>query len=105
MVPGGSEAPSGTASGDIFSGRRGRVKGLGGGCGGGEIRFSPGGARTATLCSPPGPVLRRKRRRRPSRPESPRPGGRCVPRRGARSGRGGAGLPRSAGCFPVASLT
>lgn len=103
MVPGGSEAPSGTASGDIFSGRRGRVKGFGGGgCGGGEIPFSPGGTLTATLCSPQGLVLRRRRRRWPSRPESPRPGEprpgvRSVPRRGARSGRGGAESPRSAG--------
>lgn len=32
------------------------------------------------------------------------PGGRCVPRRGARSGRGGAEPPRGAGWFPVASL-
>lgn len=85
VVPGGSEAPSGTASGDIFSGRRGRVLGLGGGgpCGGGEIPFGPGGALTAALRSPPGPVLRRRRRRWPSRPESPRPGesrpGRACP--------------------------
>lgn len=103
VVPGGSEAPSGTASGDIFSGRRGRVLGLGGGgaCGGGEIPFGPGGALTAALRSPPGPVLRGRRRQWPSRPGSPRPGesrpGRCVPRRGARSGRGGAAPTRSAG--------
>lgn len=49
----------------------------------------PAGALTATLCSPPALVPRRRRRRWPSRPESPQrgesqPGGRCVPRRGAR---------------------
>lgn len=98
VVPGGSEAPSRTASGDIFSGRRGRVLGLGGGgpCGGGEIPFGPGWALTAALRSPPGPVLRGRRRQWPSRPAESRPG-RCVPRRGALSGRGGAAPPRSAG--------
>ena len=65
MVPGGSEAPSGTASGDIFSGRRGRVKGLGGGgCGGGGVRFglplTPVGVLTATLYSSLELVLRRE---------------------------------------------
>lgn len=117
MVPGGSEAPSGTASGDIFSGRRGRVKGLGGGgCGGGGVRFglplTPVGVLTATLYSSLELVLRREgdggavaflvaaARREPARGGSVR-----APTGRARSGRRGAGLLRSTGWFPVTSLT
>lgn len=60
VVPGGSEAQSGTASGDIFLGRRGRLKGIGvGGCGGGELYSAPlplAGPPAALLHSPLGVV-------------------------------------------------
>lgn len=109
VVPGGSEAPSGTASGDIFSGRRGRVKGLGGGgCGGCGARFglssTPVGVLTATLYSSLELVPRREgdggavafrvaaARRDPAGGGSVR-----APTGRARSGRRGAGPLRSAG--------
>lgn len=107
MVPGGSEAQSGTASGDIFLGRRGRLKGIGvGGCEGGELYSAPlqglqprssarrwelseekggGGAAAARICGPSAP---------PGWARAPT--GRAGPAR--RHGR------RGAGCFPVASL-
>lgn len=109
MVPGGSEAPSGTASGDIFSGRRGRVKGLGGGgCGGGGVRFglpsTPVGVLTATLYPSLELALRREgdggavafrvaaARRDPAGGGSVR-----APTGRARSGRRGAGSLSNAG--------
>lgn len=123
VVPGGSEAQSGTASGDIFSGRRGRLKGIGvGGCGSGELSSAP-----LRGLQPRSSARRResseeKGAAEPPRPESAarqrRPGwaraptGRAGParrrgRRGAGEARRGAwprpwwrGEPRGRGCLP-----
>lgn len=109
VVPGGSEAQSGTASGDIFLGRRGRLKGIGvGGCGGGELYSAP--------LPPPGLQPRSSARRWELSEEeggggAPRPESAARQRRPgwarAPSGRAGPARRhgrRGAGCFPVASL-
>uniref|UniRef100_A0A8I3WUJ7 Uncharacterized protein n=1 Tax=Callithrix jacchus TaxID=9483 RepID=A0A8I3WUJ7_CALJA len=91
-------------------GRRGRLKGLGGrGCGGGEVHFGPsrGSARhpllAAGACSEEEKAAVAVASPVTAAGRVPAQGS-CVPRRGARSERGGTESPRSAESHSVARL-